>query len=276
MLTTHMTAIIDDLTRHGEPPPRSLLKSLRAGKMPEEEFRTAMGIRPATPDADAYGEMWKPIPGWNAYDLSNLCRVRTYYTDRRSFDLADTPQRILRGLLVDGLGIRAMTLRRPKRTHMFLADDLLRAAFGAEWEPPPLPDLDPPGVAWRRIPGWPAYEISRHSGMVRSYWTGRRIGQVPRRILRPLWDVALGETCVRLWDGHTWWWKSSVQELVERTWSEPDPGSPVASPPDRNGWRTAASLFPLVLPPKPAGGRPPQQDPGGVREAGTRPRRPGS
>lgn len=75
-LNRQIRAVIADLRAHGQPPPPSAVRALRAGSVSESGFGTRLGILPVTPDGDAFAEYWRPIPCWPGYHASNFGRAR--------------------------------------------------------------------------------------------------------------------------------------------------------------------------------------------------------
>jgi hypothetical protein len=216
-MNAHLKRIVAALKRHRQSPPALLLDRFRNAEITETEFRAALGIRPVTPESDAFGEFWRSIPGWPEYDASNEARVRTYWHPDHDKELCTTPQRVLR---------RQMTSGSPKIKFVesaypfpFRLEDLMDWTFGPGWGIPPILNPDPPGVTWRAIPGWPAYEVSRR-GMVRSYHElpHKGIADTPQRLLRPMWDDVGGRRFVRLADGQGYQEKIPIARLVNWSW----------------------------------------------------------
>src|SRR5262249_45200747 len=181
----------------------------------EAEFRVTLGIYPVTSDADAFGEFFKPVCGWPGFDASNLARVRT---SGRSWDgegPATPPRIIKRKLTPDGWMV---PLNDHGQRVLVPIDYVLSRALGPGWEVPPIPDPDPPGVAWREVPEWPAYEISR-CGLVRSYHVHRgALAEEPQRLLRPLWDALSQRAFVALCDGAGRHEQIPIERLVRWAW----------------------------------------------------------
>lgn len=85
------------------------------------------------------GEIWREIPGWPGYKLSNKGNVSAI---RKSF----------KGGSVNCSGQLMVTLCGGGKRRTVSIATLLREVFNTE------PDL--PGEQWRAVPGWPSYWIS--------------------------------------------------------------------------------------------------------------------
>ena len=76
-------------------------------------------------------EEWRPIPGYDGYEVSDQGNVRSYYKlagSPRGYILTDKPQRILRGAL-KAKGYRFVILRADGKSHNKMIHQLMLLAF---------------------------------------------------------------------------------------------------------------------------------------------------
>lgn len=122
-------------------------------------------------------------------------------------------------------GVYMTRLDGPEGSVWFTAGELLALAFGPAWTYKLPPDPDPPGEAWRGVPGWPAYEVSR-SRLVRSYHESPgKLSDTPRRLLRPYWHAEPERKFVRLADGHGFREKVTIARLFRLVWGGREAGT---------------------------------------------------
>lgn len=87
---------------------------------------------------DLPDEVWKPIPGFPGYDVSNMGRVRSYFVRQGFCDWqkAETPQRILQPSIADGfpfVGLMAGGKRYTPRIHALVTLAFIGPRPGDQW-----------------------------------------------------------------------------------------------------------------------------------------------
>ena len=73
-------------------------------------------------------EIWKPIPGFPAYDVSNHGRVRSYYTRGVCPEITSSPLRILKNCKLNN-GHYIIKLYKDGNIHRYLVHRLVMLAF---------------------------------------------------------------------------------------------------------------------------------------------------
>jgi hypothetical protein len=110
-----------------------------------------------------------------------------------------------------------------------------RGPVAAPRHAPLDPSLVPAGTVFRRVPGWPSYDVSP-SGIVRSYIReDRTLAAEPQRVLKASWNRT-GRRRVTLYDGRFGtpehrYHSFPVDALVELAWGAPRPPAESPDPP---------------------------------------------
>ncbi len=75
-------------------------------------------------------EEWRPIPGFDGYEVSDKGRVRSYLSPRKGKSLRSEPR--IKKIWIDRSGRDCVTLATPLGARERSIDALLRLAFGED------------------------------------------------------------------------------------------------------------------------------------------------